>query len=163
MILCDICHPQHSQQFVETVCFLPQHGGEGVEAAVFISYKQSFHCFIHVYTLCTQTGRQVAHRNTVLRYLIMLHIHKEMWACICELWAVPVPGSLSSIDSASSQTMSSLLLAPCWAEERGLTSSMVLIRVRVSWRWRERHTHKMNSPHLLTFCHCSLHGIEMLL
>ena len=50
------------------------------------------------------------------------------------LIGVYVPGSLASIDSASSQTMSSLLLVPWHAEVHGLTSSMVLIRVMVSWR-----------------------------
>lgn len=84
-----------------------------------------------------QTGRQVGHRKRRVKiFEYGTHSQHCMWPCVSE-W-LPVPGSLSSIDSASSQTMSSLLLAPCWAEERGLISSMTLIRVRVSWRYGEK-------------------------
>lgn len=42
------------------------------------------------------------------------------------------------MDSANSQTISSLLLAPSQAEERGLTSSMVLIKAMVSFRCKKK-------------------------
>lgn len=45
------CHPDHSQQVVETVCLLTQHYRQGVKAAIFIPLKQDFHCLLHVQTL----------------------------------------------------------------------------------------------------------------
>lgn len=62
-----------------------------------------------------------------------MHIRVCLCLCVC------LPGSLAKMDSASSQTMSSLLLAPCRADERGFTSSIVLMRVIVSWRCGGKH------------------------
>lgn len=53
-----MCHLYNSQQVVESVCFLAQHSGEGVKAAVRISYKQTFHSLIHVHTLYSHTVRR---------------------------------------------------------------------------------------------------------
>lgn len=88
----------------------------------------------HIDRLISKTAFHIEfHENT--RSHQLPNIILNVCGCMC----VFVPGSLASIDSASSQTISSLLLAPCWAEERGLTSSMVFIRLMVSWRWGGKH------------------------
>lgn len=65
--------------------------------------------------------------------------------CMCIYVNVYLPGSLAKMDSAKSQTISSLLLAPSWTEEQGFTSIMVLIRVTVSCRCRCKYTKTQGS------------------
>lgn len=73
-------------------------------------------------------------------------------ARVCGGWW-SLPGSLARMDSARSQTISSLLLPPCWAEERGFTFRMVLIRLLVSLRCSDGRESSRNTIRQDIFSH----------